>query len=157
MEYDMSSGIAKSKPDAGKGLPGEVQARFVGTWSLASLGGEGGLVERLGESPVGILIYDPSGNMSVQIMNGERAGIPLRTGDDFKAAFQSYIAYFGRYSLDVAEESVTHHVAGSLYPRDVGREFKRLYEFEGDTLILTAIGVIGGEDIAARLVWQRVR
>ena len=137
-------------------LQAETQLRFVGTWMLASLGGEGRLVERLGANPVGILVYDDIGNMSVQIMNRARGQISLNTDQDFKAALQSYIGYFGKYSIDTEEKSVTHHVVGSLYPKDVGRQFKRLYEFSGDQLRLTAIGLIGGEHIEADLVWQLI-
>jgi hypothetical protein len=139
----------------GTQLGGAVQVRFVGTWMLVALDGDGVLVERLGTSPVGILIYDQFGNMSVQIMNRARGTAPLKNPEDIKAAFQSYIGYFGQYSIDFEERSVTHSVVGSLYPRDVGRAFKRLYEFTGDRLILTATGLIGGEHIAARLIWQR--
>jgi hypothetical protein len=134
---------------------GAVQFKFVGTWMLAALEGEGVLVERLGVNPVGILIYDPHKNMSVQIMNREHGRAPLTTDNDIKAAFQSYVGYFGNYSIDPEEKSITHHVVGSLYPRDVGRSFKRLYEFYGDQLILTATGLIGGDPIAAQLVWTR--
>jgi hypothetical protein len=139
----------------GTRLQGTVEVSFVGTWLLVALGGEGVLVERLGANPVGILIYDHCGNMSVQIMNREHGRIPLSTDKDVKAAFQSYVGYFGKYSIDLEEKSITHHVVGSLYPRDVGREFKRLYEFSGDQLILTATGLIGGDPIAAHLIWKR--
>lgn len=132
-----------------------VQVRLVGTWMLVALGGEGVLVERLGTNPVGILVYDASENMSVQIMNQEHGRLPLSTDKDIKAAFQSYVGYFGKYSIDLEERSITHHVVGSLYPRDVGRDFKRLYEFSGDQLILTATGLIAGDPIAAHLVWER--
>jgi len=132
-----------------------VQSRIVGTWMLAALEGEGVLIKRLGAHPVGVLIYDPHNNMSVQIMNREHGDFPLNTDNDIKTAFQSYIGYFGKYSIDPEERIITHHVVGSLYPRDVGRSFKRHYEFRGDQLILTATGLIAGDPIAAQLAWQR--
>jgi len=132
-----------------------VQESFVGTWNLVALAGEGALIDRLGANPVGILIYDNSAHMAVQIMNRGRGRISLKTAEDFKEAFQSYVSYFGKYSIDLQEQSVTHHVVGSLSPMDVGSQFKRLYEFSGDHLILTAEGIIGGEQIAAQLIWQR--
>jgi hypothetical protein len=153
----MNGGFAKTGMTVATGaeFPRAAQVRFVGTWMLAALGGEGVLVERLGTNPVGILVYDTSGNMSVQIMNREHGRLPLGTDKDIKAAFQSYVGYFGKYSIDLEERSITHHVAGSLYPRDVGRDFKRLYEFSGDQLILIATGLIAGDPIAAHLVWKR--
>src|SRR5687768_12102907 len=157
MEHNMTGGFAKTGMGVATGpdVRRAVHVGFVGTWALAALGGEGVLVERLGANPVGVLIYDSSGNMSVQIMNREHGSLPLDTDKDIKAAFQSYVGYFGNYSIDLEERSITHHVVGSLYPQDVGRDFKRLYEFSGDQLILTANGVIGGDPIAAHLVWKR--
>jgi hypothetical protein len=156
MEQHMNTRLAKTGMNVATKteLPRTVQGSFIGTWMLVALGGEGILVERLGASPVGILIYDHSGNMSVQIMNGTHGRVPLETDEDIKAAFQSYIGYFGKYSIDFEERSITHHVVGSLYPRDVGRKFKRMYEFSGDHLILTATGLIGGDSIAAHLIWK---
>lgn len=137
-------------------LQTETQLRFVGTWTLAGLGGEGVLVERLGANPTGILVYDRFGNMTVQIMNREHGRLSVKTDEDLKTAFQSYIGYFGKYSIDIEERSVTHDVVGSLYPSDIGRQFKRFYEFSGDQLRLTAVGLIAGEHIAADLIWRLV-
>jgi hypothetical protein len=133
------------------------RTRFVATWALADVGGEGALIERLGPSPVGILVYDALENMCVQIMNREHHNLRLDNDHDFKLALQSYVAYFGKYTLNISEQSVTHHVLGSLYPADVGCDFKRNYQFAGDNLILTAEGLIGGEQIAAQLIWKRIR
>src|SRR5919206_3371499 len=99
------------------------QRRFIGTWMLVELGGEGPLVERLGMDAVGVLMYDAAGNMAVQIMKRRHsvAGL-LKSDSEFKSAFQNYVSYFGTYSVDVANSYIIHHVVGSLYPRDVGRE-----------------------------------
>src|SRR5437588_10813005 len=79
----------------------------------------------MGEKPVGINIYDPSGYMSGQIM---RAGRPefvsghMRRGtaDEVRAAFEGYLAYFGRYTFDTAAGVVTHYPDGALFPNWVG-------------------------------------
>jgi Lipocalin-like domain len=157
VKQDMESGFAKaSMPLAtGPDLQRMVLAKFVGTWTLVTLGGEGVLVERLGVNPLGILIYDRSQNMSVQIMNRDHGTKVLNSNEDIKHAFQSYVGYFGKYSINLEEQSITHHVSGSLYPGDIGRDFKRLYQFSGNHLILTADGLIGGDPIAAHLVWER--
>lgn len=131
------------------------QDRFVGTWTLIELGGEGPMVERLGIDAVGILMYDAAGNMAVQIMKkGHASAGQLKSDQDFKSAFQDYVCYFGEYSIDATQHYITHHVVGSLHPRDIGRELKRRYEFSGDRLILTAEGIIADEPIDARLVWK---
>jgi lipocalin-like protein len=153
----MSAGFAKTGMNVATGTKVQpaVKGNFVGTWMLVALGGEGVLVQRLGANPTGMLIYDASGNMSVQIMNREHGRVPLNNDKDIRAAFQSYVGYFGEYSIDLEERSITHHVVGSLHPRDVGRDFKRLYQFSGGQLILTATGLIAGDPIAAHLVWTR--
>ena len=131
------------------------QRRFVGTWTLVELGGEGPMVERLGIDAVGILMYDAAGHMAVQIMKkGHASAGQLKSDHDFKSAFQDYVCYFGEYSINPAEHYIIHHVIGSLHPGDIGRELIRHYEFLDDLLILTAEGVIADEPIDARLVWK---
>jgi Lipocalin-like domain len=52
----------------------------------------------------GIIMYDNSGHMSVQIVNSNRPAFPngrSRATDKEKAdAFDSYIAYYGTYTIE---------------------------------------------------------
>jgi hypothetical protein len=137
------------------GSQSEIIEKIVGTWELTGFEGDGVWATRLGEQPSGVLNYDSSGRMSVQIMNLGRAGLQLDSEKDYKDALISYMAYFGTYVLDLDQGSVTHEIMGSLHPEDIGRQFKRLYEFKDDELILTTLGSVGGERFVARLIWRR--
>lgn len=141
--------LAERKCDA------ELEALFTGAWRLNGVGGHGTVVDRLGDNPTGLLIYDGCGNMSVQIMDSRHDRVPLSTDADFKRAVQGYIGYFGKYLIDRSKKTVIHHVIGSIYAPDIGRDFYRSFKFNNDSLILTAVGQIGGEHINAQLHWER--
>ena len=133
----------------------EVRNKFVGTWKLVAAEGKGPLMERLGDNPVGMLSYDEAGNMAVQMMNEDRATLPLASDGDYEKALRGYMAYFGSYELDLVERIVSHNILGSIQPGDIGTQFKRHFEFSGEQLILTTMGTIGGEPLAARLTFER--
>jgi hypothetical protein len=46
--------------------------------------------------------------------------------------------YFGRFTLDVAAATVTHHIDADWFPNLAGVEQVRRYHFDGDTLVLAA-------------------
>jgi hypothetical protein len=134
---------------------------FVGTWGLERIeqrDDDGQWTQsssRLGPPTVGYLMYDSGGNMAVQIMRTDqpRFASDVRdevTPDEAKAALQGYVAYFGTYSVDGEEGSVTHHRIGNLVPNRVGVDAKRFYSFQGDRLTLT----IPSGDV--RLIWGRI-
>ena len=117
------------------------QRQFVGTWSLAAIERRSAdrqpLAEPL-EDRLGYLIYDPSGQMGVAIMRRDR--VPYSedgpTADEALARFGSYTSYFGQFTVDGVEGTVTHHLEGSLDPRGVGLDYTRRYTFDEDRLIL---------------------
>jgi hypothetical protein len=129
---------------------------FVGTWRLVSI--ESSESRLFGENPVGILIYDASGHVAVQIMRNPRpefsgvAGFPA--AKDVQLAYKGYYAYYGTYAVDTATKWVTHYLEGSLRPGDVGKEFTRAYEFKGKDLALTPVNDSQARD--ACLTWERV-
>ena len=56
--------------------------KFIGAWRLVAFeeeGPDGELIHPYGKDATGLLIYDPSGRMSVQIMRRDRE--PLSTPD----------------------------------------------------------------------------
>src|ERR1019366_7120069 len=95
-----------------------------------------------GRNPDGLIIYDATGHVSVQIMRDPRPTFESgrdrpETLDEFKTAYGGYYAYFGTYEVNEAEGIVLHHVRGSLWPREVGTEYKRNVALSGNRLILT--------------------
>lgn len=148
-------------------LPGQQQPKdtIVGTWKLVSstrLSVTGEVTYLYGESPMGFLTYDSNGRMSVQIMRPDRpkfgSGDPLRgTPEEIKAAFESFVAYLGTYSVDEAHGTVTHHVQAGSFPNWVGTDLQRFFTLSGRQLTLrTPQRVIGGQTGTATLVWERL-
>ena len=76
--------------------------------------------------------------------------------DEIREAFEGYFAYFGRYEVNEAEQIVTHHVEGSMYPNWVDQDQTRGYEFSGSRLVLSNLPT--GEDtdsISGTFVWEK--
>jgi hypothetical protein len=139
--------------------------RLVGVWTLiaaefAEHGGERSYP--LGKDPVGLLIYSSCGRMAVQVMKRERD--KFGSGDQFnasdaevKTAFEGYAAYFGRFTVDELECSVTHHVEGSLFPNWERGIQKRFVKLAGNELTLKSPPLqVAAKLITGRLTWQRV-
>jgi hypothetical protein len=116
---------------------------FIGAWRLLSFeerGPDGSVTHPYGDDPIGFLVYDPSGRMSVQIMRRDRpalSGDPQHASpDEIKSAVEGFTAFFGAYEIDEARQVVIHHVEGHLLPNSVGKNLERRFEFSGDRLIL---------------------
>jgi hypothetical protein len=116
----------------------------------------------LGEQPVGRLFYDASGHMSLQMM---RVGRPqaLTTPSDPAQAVNprivtGYDSYFGRFTLDESAGTITHHIQGSLFPEDLGKDFVRRFRLEGDTFELSFTSPASdGTSMTRTLVFRRSR
>src|SRR5262245_19770702 len=110
-----------------------------------------------------MLSYDAGGFMSVQLMRVDRPARVTRPvapdavlGTIGELEVIGYLAYCGTYSVDPAAKRVTHHVACSLLPEQVGQDVVRSYELAGDTLTLrTPPAVVRGRERASLLVWHR--
>jgi Lipocalin-like domain len=147
----------------------EQASDLAGAWQLVSVetvrpSGEV-ISPYYGKHPQGLIVYDPSGWMSVQIVSDPKPTVPKDdTREGFRgsplaeraAAADGYYAYFGTYSVDAAASTVTHHIKQSLYPGERGEESVRHFDIVNDQLILIAKAHEMGEDHQRRLTWQRV-
>ena len=161
---DVSSGGAT----AAEPKPLSSAARqLVGTWKLIAIDerdANGARVVPLdyGPDPIGLLMYDASGHMSVHAM---RRGRPKLASDDAHsatpdqamAAFIGYGAYFGTYSVDEQAGIVTHHVQGALNPNWEGGDQRRRFTISGNKLTLEPLDFrAAGQKRTRRLTWQRL-
>ena len=142
----------------------DARAKFIGMWQLVSRvmtrGDQVVHDPEFGDHPSGLLVYEQTGHMSVQIMTGERPGSPGVTADAAppappRSADYGYTAYFGTFTVNEASKTVVHHAEGALLPGDVGRDMMREYTFEGNDLVLKIRGP-GLERPALTLRWRRV-
>jgi hypothetical protein len=145
--------------------------KFVGAWRLISVeGNPPGLAGNF-DRPTGQLIYDRSGQMSAQIVaKADRkpfapynSGRLRATTEEKAAAFDSYAAYFGTYTVDAKAGTITHHLEGGLVPGRRGVDNVRWFEFSGDDrLLLIPVedgkgGVLARKDATYRLLWERIK
>jgi hypothetical protein len=144
---------------------------LLGTWRLTHMSYSGLNGTHLDPfyqaDSTGLLIYDRSGWMSVQISGPRRVpgDIPAvrgrAAGDSAEAqhealAFDTYYAYFGTWTFDAANAIVTHHVTGALIPAEVGLDYGQSVALDHGRLVLTTRTVQGGQTIVREKIWERV-
>lgn len=131
---------------------------FIGSWRLLSVEErqpDGATTYPYGQNPVGMLVYDASRHMAVQIMRNDRPALSSRswqetTPEEIKAAIEGFTAFFGTYEVNERERIIIHHVEGHLFPTGVGKKLKRFFEFAGNRLILRPSDT-------RQVVWERLK
>ncbi len=93
--------------------------QLVGHWRLVSV--SIGDAQPYGANPQGSMFLDAGGHYSVIVITGGGA---------------SSISYFGTYTVDDADASMTMHVAASSHAGAAGRDEKRRVAFSGNELIV---------------------
>ncbi len=138
-----------------------IEDRFVGTWKFVSIERRGPNGETIPfENPFtdGLIMYTPTGRMSVQLMRGGRqeyAG-DRPTDEEAQAALATYTAYYGPFTVNEAEGTVTHHRQTHLNPGSV-LDVVRAYRFSGNRLMLKPPSrVVNGEELTTTLTWERI-
>ena len=121
----------------------------------------------------GLICYDASGMMSVQIItaslkqplpeyNNYTSQPPFTDIPDSvaRASFEGFFAYFGPYEFDEACCEVRHQVIGSSMPHYIGRTLTRQFRFTDDDHLVLSTDLMQkpGLDVptSRSLYWQRV-
>jgi hypothetical protein len=127
--------------------------QLIGAWRLVDFSGDDYAMRTRGPKPTGMVIYDATGVMSLQIMPDVsiRTAFAAKepTAEEARAAFTGYQAYFGTYSVDPAAKTVTHHLDGNLDPGQIDNR-TRTYEFLGPDKLVLRIN-------SRTLTWERVK
>jgi hypothetical protein len=161
----ISAPAQQAKPDAAS-----MRDQFVGAWRLVSIetirpNGEI-IYPFYSKHPEGLIVYDNSGWMSVQITSDPRPTVPKDSSREAflaapplekVAAVEGYYAYCGTWTLAPSNSTVTHHIKKSMIPGERGEDGVRHYTLEGDRLTLVAKTHEMGEDHERKLVWQRLQ
>jgi hypothetical protein len=134
--------------------------QLVGNWTLISYiteNPDGSRGKPYGNA-VGRLSYDEHGHMSGQVMRPGRAIVA--PGDwqsqQVRSAYAGYIAYFGTYQVNDAQDTVVHHVLGALNPGWVGGNQVRRMKFDGDLLVLSTQVEKAGAMVNHVLTWKKL-
>jgi hypothetical protein len=145
---------------------------LIGAWRLRSIqlvGPNGSMIDPFyNEASTGILIYDRSGWMSVQIVGQPRATVDLPASRSMQndtpeeaqrkaRALDTYYAYFATWDFDEATSTVTHHIVSSLFPTEAGVSYSQKVTLDGELLTFTTQREAAGSTVIQKKVWQRVR
>jgi len=108
---------------------------LVGAWHLAwlELPARDGTLRRITDAH-GSLIYTSTGEVSVQVMYAS-ADAATASGP-VQYAQGDYEGSFGRYAVDEAAHTVTHHYDGANVRDLVGKDLPRRYSFADGRLII---------------------
>jgi Lipocalin-like domain len=142
------SAVAQSAPS------GENGKRIVGLWRMVGMTAGGAVDPERGEHATGMLLYDATGYMAVQIMPDRprrKWSGPLPTPDEARDTVIGYSAYFGTYRVDEQARTVTHIRAGGIEPGPLADQVRR-FELVGDNkLILRPVKT------NSETTWERLR
>ncbi len=137
--------------------------QLVGTWKIVSVDNtrpDGSIKQIFGANPRGIAVFDALGNTVIVLMRSDRAKFAannrdLGTPEENRATVQGTHAYFGRYSVIEAENTLVFHNEGNTFPNQEGIDTKRFISITGDEFRWTTPDPsVGGRSEA---IWKRVR
>lgn len=137
--------------------------RIDGTWRLLAV--ENWVDGRLenpyhqGRNPNGLIHYMPDNRMAALIANGgrnrmsaDRYTAPL---EECAEASRTFTAYAGPYAR--AGSKLTHHLEVSSYENDVGADYVRYIEPDGEDMWLVSAPMpSNGRQRVVKLKWRRV-
>jgi hypothetical protein len=100
-------------------------------------------------------MYDEHGEMSVHLYRTGKLSEPVTPEVARSAAYQKYVGYFGRYTIDAAKGTVVHHVVGSSFSPFIGTDQVRYYGFPAEGQLTLALKT--DNRVVQRLTGERVR
>jgi hypothetical protein len=157
-------------PEPG-GSPHATRQQLIGAWQLVSiqiLGPNGPMPDPFyGADCSGMLVYDASGWMSVQIVGHTRPALdaaasrptPTDTAETARlkaAVLDTYYAYYGTWEFDEVTSMVTHHIKSSLITGETGKSYSQTVSLEGGELIFTTRRDKAGGATVQKKVWKRI-
>lgn len=137
------------------------QKKFIGFWAFdfmerSTLDGESVPTEQF---EVGYLSYMPSGHMAVHLMRPDRQSYEntVPTPEEAREAMDSYVSYFGSFTVHADDGYVLHHRNGSSRPSGRGLDAQRFYDIEDAKLILRPpVSTVDGREVQSRIHWRRL-
>ena len=139
-----------------------LKEQIVGTWTYVSSTAKLRDGSPLwGVNPRGLFILTENGHFSWQVFRSDRPKFALNdrlhaTPDEYTATMQGSLAYFGTYSINEADKTISFTTEGSTFPNSEGEMLKRIItNLTADELIYTNPATTTGARVEA--VWKRVK
>src|SRR5262245_798824 len=141
-----------------------IKEQLVGTWVFVSAQDtkpDGSKVDPWGPNPKGAAMYDADGRFTFMIMRSDLPKFASNnraqaTAVEGRAVAQGMIAFYGTYTVNEADKTVTTRVEGSSYPNLIGAEQKRVItSLTADEMRYTNPATSTGT--RAEAVWRRAK
>lgn len=138
---------------------------LLGSWNLLSWeikSSEAAVTYPIGENPRGVITYDETGRMAVQVMQPDRprsdSADPYGASpEEIVSAWMGFMSYAGSYEHDALNKRVVHHIEICSFPNWVGTSQERFYDFDNGQLVLSTLPIsLGGESAVSTLLWERM-
>jgi lipocalin-like protein len=147
-------------PGAALSQQKSLKEQLVGTWEFVSSNAKRGDGSPLwGQNPKGLFIITTDGHFSWQVFRSDRPNFTDRlkaTADEYKTTMLGSLAYFGTYSVNEVEKTITFITEGSTFPHSEGETLKRIVtKLTPDELVYTNPTTTTGAQVEA--VWKRVQ
>jgi hypothetical protein len=116
------------------GQQNSLKNQVLGTWTYMSVYDQyedGKRVENFGAHPTGTIKFGRDGRF-VQLIIGEP--VPALKSADPRRPDAPVVAYYGTYTVNEGDKSVTWKVEGGAYSPRIGAEVKNMIAVKGDSL-----------------------
>ena len=149
-------------PGGVMGQPKSLKNQLVGTWVYVSSTAKAPDGSQFwGSSPKSLMIFTDNARFCWIVFRSDRPKFASNnrlqgTAEENKAVLQGSLAYFGTYSINEPDRSITTHVEGSTYPNSEGEDQKRIITtLTDDELRYENPVTTRGDRVEA--MWKRVR
>jgi Lipocalin-like domain len=133
--------------------------QLVGDWSFASVNAPNAAIQN--KPGDGYVVFERNGRFSFNLLNGEIPKFSSNnrntgTAEENKAVVQGSISYFGTYSVNEADSTMTLHIERCSFPNWNGTDqIRQITSLTAQELKYTnPTASFGG---AAELTWKRMR
>lgn len=121
-------------PQNAEGQQKSLKDQLVGTWMVVSwdqISKDGNKTQRFSANPKGVNVFAPDGRFFAMFARPDLPKIASNnpsnpTPEEAKAISAGAISYFGTYSVDESNKTLTLRIEASSYPNLMGAEQKRL-------------------------------
>lgn len=136
---------------------------LTGLWTLAAvenLNPDGSKTLPYGIAPKGLLVFDKSGNYSIQILKASRPKVAAgdktkATAEENAALVQGNNSHFGTYTINKVSKTITFHVENAFYPNWEGTIQERFYTLSNNELKYIVTNTTNGGSITAVVIWKK--
>jgi len=137
------------------GMPGiasaQVDKNLIGAWNIVAITYQQGdkTTEPYGPNVKGTQVFDANGRFAVVVTRGDLPKVASNnretaTAEESQKIVHGSIAYFGSYTTNAADHSVTVNIEGATFANWVGTSQKRTYTISGDEMTLLNPTASGG-------------